>query len=112
MRRDSAEALGKTKASAALEALIVALADVYWQVRHKAAWSLGQLGDARAIPALGALLLNDAESNVRKEAVLALTYLACGPCKAYLENALLDPDADVRKLARRALGGMGEAIDE
>lgn len=77
--------------------------DDYWQVVQKSAWSLGQIGDLRAVPALARLLLEHPESNVRKEAAAALATLAPDNASTLLRRALDDPDADVRKLARRAL---------
>lgn len=103
VRRDTAEAVGKTKGFGNAEVLLAALNDGYWQVVQKSAWSLAQIGDLRAVPALARLLLEHPESNVRKEAAVALATLAPDNASTLLRRALDDPDADVRKLARRAL---------
>jgi len=47
------------------------LADPSWEVRSKAAWALGQIGDRRAADAL-AWALKDARADVRKSAAWAL----------------------------------------
>ena len=89
-------ALGKSVA-----ALIGAMADEIWQVRIKAAASLGKLHDAAAIPALGAAL--DASSrNLRKEATAALGEIGHADALPYLIAHKDDPDPDVRKINRWA----------
>jgi HEAT repeat protein len=47
------------------------LADPSWEVRSKAAWALGQIGDTRASTALAGAL-KDGRADVRKSAAWAL----------------------------------------
>jgi HEAT repeat protein len=82
--------------------------DEYWQVRVKAARSLGWLKAQAGLPALVASLTHPV-SNLRKEAVIALGEIADTRAIAPLEASLADPDPDVRKLARLALTAIGLA---
>ena len=76
--------------------------DDYWQVRVKAARSLGLLKAAAALPALVEALAHPI-GNLRKEAAIALGELADPRAIPALEKALDDADPDVRKLSRLAL---------
>ena len=82
-----------------------ALHDAAWQVRVGAVRCLGAADPETAVgPLLGALA--DANLDVRKAAVLALTPWAARPEVAdALRGATADSDADVRAYARRALAG-------
>ncbi|WP_157245109.1 fumarate reductase/succinate dehydrogenase flavoprotein subunit [Nonomuraea typhae] len=93
---------------APLETLAVrAMDDPAWQVRVGAARALAAAGPGTAVPPLVAALA-DANLDVRKAAVLALTrWAALAEVTAPLETALGDSDADVRAYARRALAGHG-----
>jgi HEAT repeat protein len=120
-------------AAAVVDALLAALRDDAWQVRERAATTLGKLrapaaraplvaalGDAywqvrlRAARALGALrdvaavpaiigLLTHAISNLRKEAALALGELRAPDALPALHAALQDGDPEVRKAVRIAI---------
>ena len=94
---------GKIRLAEAVDALIAAMSDEVWQVRVKSATALGRLGSVKAIPALGANLIGDV-SNLRKEAVSALGEIGDPAALALLEPAAEDPDPDVRKLVRWAIG--------
>jgi HEAT repeat protein len=85
-----------------------AMQDDYWQVRVKAARSLGLLKAEAGLPALVASLAHPI-SNLRKEAAIALGEIGDTRAIAPLESALADPDPDVRKLARLALTAIGLA---
>jgi HEAT repeat protein len=102
VREEAATTLGKLRAPAARDPLVVALDDEYWQVRLRAVRALGQLGDASAAPAV-ATLLTHTISNLRKETALALGELRDPGTVAALRNALEDRDPDVRKAVRIAL---------
>jgi len=52
---------------------------------------------------LGKLLLEQVQSNVRKEAAAALVTIGTHDAREWLRLAAEDPDADVRKLVSRAL---------
>ena len=82
--------------------MIEALEDPYWQVRVKAARSLGQLKAVSAVHALAPSLLHDI-SNLRKEAAAALGEIAHSSALSYLEKAEGDPDPDVNKNIRWAI---------
>ncbi len=84
-------------------ALILSLEDPAWQVRVKAASALGKLRAVSAVPALGSALVHEV-SNLRKEAASALGEIASSTALPYLERASGDPDPDVRKIVRWAIG--------
>jgi HEAT repeat protein len=83
--------------------------DESWQVRAKAANSLGRICAVPAIPALGAALAHEV-SNLRKEAAAALGEIADPTALKFLEPAAGDPDPDVRKLVRWAIGRCQAAV--
>jgi len=68
----------------AADALIGVLADEFWQVRLKAARSLGKMKVARAVPAIGTCISHP-QANLRKEAAAALGEIA-DPAAAYSSN--------------------------
>ena len=82
---------------------MAAMDDPYWQVRVKAARSLGQIKAVSAVHALAPSLQHDI-SNLRKEAAAALGEIAHPDGLHYLEQAESDPDPDVRKNIRWAIG--------
>ena len=76
--------------------------DDYWQVRVKAARSLGKLKAKASVQVLS-LASTHEMSNLRKESVIALGELGDVRAIPALERALKDSDPDVRKLAKLAL---------
>src|SRR6266404_1886829 len=70
-RRNSAWALGTTRNSRAVPALIGALADQQAEVRTQAAWALGALRDDRAVEPL-MKSVRDSDPQVRSQAAWAL----------------------------------------
>ena len=90
------------RAAAAADALVAALKDSFWQVRVKAARSIGQLKAETAIHAL-APSLEHKISNLRKEAAAALGEIAHPDGLPYLVDVEDDPDPDVRKNIRWAI---------
>ena len=64
---------------------------------------------APAIPVLGAALTHEV-SNLRKEAAAALGEIADPTALVFLEPATSDPDPDVRKLVRWAIGRCQAAV--
>ncbi|SDI14717.1 fumarate reductase/succinate dehydrogenase flavoprotein subunit [Nonomuraea jiangxiensis] len=108
VRAAALEASGEV--GAPLEAQAVeAMRDPDWQVRVGAARCLAAADPATASePLTGAL--TDADPDVRKAAVLALTRWAGAPrVTAALSGVLADPDADVRAYARQAIETAGPA---
>ncbi|WP_244204398.1 fumarate reductase/succinate dehydrogenase flavoprotein subunit [Streptomyces africanus] len=97
-------ALGTTGCPEPLTArAVAALSESAWQVRAGAATALSVADPDVAVPAL-AKVLSDANADVRKAAVLALTrHRATEEARAALATATTDSDADVRAYAGRAL---------
>ena len=101
---DAGEASWGNEGSRATEptvALRQAMTDAYWQVRLRAARSLGRLRDAAALPVLIEALAHRA-GNLRKEAAIALGEIGDPRALPALEAADADPDPEVRKAARLA----------
>jgi HEAT repeat protein len=71
-------------------------------VRACAAYNLGALGDASAVPALIGLL-KSRKTLDRRAAVLALGKIGSPIAVAALQNALSDEDAVVQRFAQEAL---------
>ncbi|MFC9127044.1 fumarate reductase/succinate dehydrogenase flavoprotein subunit [Streptomyces sp. NPDC057099] len=97
-------ALGTTGCPAPLTThAVTALSESAWQVRAGAATALSVADPEVAVPAL-AKTLADANADVRKAAVLALTrHRTAEEARAALATATTDSDADVRAYAARAL---------
>ncbi|WP_306964828.1 fumarate reductase/succinate dehydrogenase flavoprotein subunit [Streptomyces afghaniensis] len=97
-------ALGTTGCPPPLTArAVAALAEQAWQVRAGAATALSVADPDVAVPAL-AKALADANADVRKAAVLALTrHRTTEEARTALATATTDSDADVRAYAGRAL---------
>ncbi|MFC9683838.1 fumarate reductase/succinate dehydrogenase flavoprotein subunit [Streptomyces sp. NPDC056948] len=97
-------ALGTTGCPAPLTSrAVAALSESAWQVRSGAATALSVADPDVAVPAL-AKTLADANADVRKAAVLALTrHRTAEEARAALATATTDSDADVRAYAARAL---------
>ncbi|MEU3849630.1 fumarate reductase/succinate dehydrogenase flavoprotein subunit [Streptomyces sp. NPDC029554] len=97
-------ALGTTGCPAPLTGrAVAALAEPAWQVRAGAATALSVAAPDVAVPALTKALA-DANADVRKAAVLALTrHRSSAEARAALATATTDSDADVRAYASRAL---------
>ncbi|WP_030894493.1 fumarate reductase/succinate dehydrogenase flavoprotein subunit [Streptomyces sp. NRRL S-474] len=97
-------ALGTTGCPAPLTTrAVAALSETTWQVRAGAATALSVADPDVAVPAL-AKALADANADVRKAAVLALTrHSTTEEARAALSTATTDSDADVRAYAARAL---------
>jgi hypothetical protein len=87
--------------SALLAEAVLALADNEAGVRRAAAAQLG--GHDQAIPGLVALLRDDPDPAVRREAALALTDAGDEIIEPAFVGALQDPDPEVRRIAVEAL---------
>ena len=71
--------------------------------RQIAAWTLGTIGDRRAVEPLGEALANDNDPGVRHESAKALARVDGDRAVELLVEATKDRDEDVRKEAKRAL---------
>jgi HEAT repeat protein len=102
----AARALGDVEDSVekrrAVEALIAALDDNQYAVRAEACASLGQLGDASALPHL-IKRLDDGEPAVRQNAAIALGTLRAADGFEPLETALREGPADLRYQAATSI---------
>lgn len=107
-RNAAAQELGKRKTRAAVDKLIAILvSDTSALVRDNAAFSLGLIGDEKAVPAL-LDALRDRDEWVRKSAVKALGYLRPKECVDALIGLIDDPSPTVRKNVARTLGEIGD----
>jgi HEAT repeat protein len=128
-RADAVLALGQLgpEAAEAVSAIEVALADESSDIRHSAAWALGNMGEeqgARAVPPLATVLETDTDADVRAQAAWALGQMgiAAEPAAGALLAALEDPEDMVQLEAYEALknilkakgedfNGISEALD-
>ncbi|MEN8195702.1 MAG: HEAT repeat domain-containing protein [Pseudomonadota bacterium] len=128
-RADAVLALGQLgpEAAEAVSAIEIALADESSDIRHSAAWALGNMGEeqgARAVPPLATVLETDTDADVRAQAAWALGQmgLAAEPAAGALLAALEDPEDMVQLEAYEALkkilkakgedfNGISEALD-
>lgn len=128
-RADAIRALGQLgpDAAEAVPAIEVALTDESSEIRHGAAWALGNMGEeqgARAVPPLTALLETDPDGDVRAQAAWALGQMGVSaePAADALLAALEDPEDMVQLEAYEALksilnakgedfNGISEALD-
>jgi len=94
----------------AVPSLIDAMDDEFWQVKVKAANSLGKLKDESAVDALGQALTFSI-SNLRKEAAAALGEIASPAGIPFLEAISSDIDPDVRKIAQWAIEQINNKIE-
>lgn len=81
---------------------------VMWQIRKKAAYSLGVIGDSRSVKPLMAALEGDPDSGVRGSAAVALREIGNPKAEKALIRALKDEDNSVREYAAlglRVIGG-------
>jgi HEAT repeat protein/beta-lactamase regulating signal transducer with metallopeptidase domain len=108
VRQAAVEALGNTRDSVAVRALMEVLrADESPIVRRSAAWSLGQIKDDLAIPALSEALARDRDVEVRKNAASALGSIDNPRATPALTQALeRDADASVRMEAAESLANI------
>lgn len=106
VRTAGAHALARLKEPSTAEALVVALQDQHKDVRLAAARALPELGSA-AIQALKPALKSK-HQEIRRTAMEVLAQISDPARSELLAQGLLDPDASVRKVAREALGTLGE----
>ncbi|HQP71453.1 MAG TPA: HEAT repeat domain-containing protein, partial [Methanoculleus sp.] len=92
--------------AAAVEPLITILEDRDDSIRRRAAMTLGEIGDPRAVRGLITLLHDDYYS-VRREAASALIAIGA-PAMEEAIAALEDEDGDVRKRAADLLAEIGD----
>ena len=105
-RADAACSMGAPPIKGTFGLLLSLMADSDGTVRLRAVRTAGELGDPRAIPAIGKLL-NDPVTDVRRMAVRALETIQDPSAIAPLKAALNDSDWSVRDAAARALETLG-----
>lgn len=93
----------------AVEAFLVATSSPDPQVRYRAVWALGKIGDRRAFAAICALT-EDADEAVRYDATLALGELADPRAAGFLEELIRRITSEDNRLdpALSALRKLGE----
>jgi HEAT repeat protein len=96
------EAVGRFRASEAVEPVCALLRDPVWEVRREAAETLGRLGDLSALDALTGAL-SDTDADVREATVIALGSLGDARAIGPLVLALRDPSSAVRRIAAATL---------
>lgn len=108
VREAAAQALGATRDSVAVRALIEVLrTDESAIVRRSAAWALGELSDAAAVPALSEALTRDRDAEVRKNAASALGSIDSPQGSPALIHALeRDGEVSVRLQAAESLSSI------
>ncbi|KAG6547368.1 hypothetical protein Mapa_010816 [Marchantia paleacea] len=105
--------LRNMKGTVPREALITAMRDASNLLAHEAAFALGQMQDAEAIPALKAVLedVNSCASIVRHEAAEALGAIGAPEGIALLKKALVsDPAPEVRETCELALRRIEQGV--
>ena len=89
-------------------AVIAALKDPVWLVRHRAAFALMNLRSPSAAMALADAGLNDEDARVRSMALLALAEIPTHAVDVLLQKAAADPRWDVGVYAAYALARRGD----
>jgi HEAT repeat protein len=102
VRARAVEALVKSRDARVIEPLVQALHDEHWDVRRRAAWALGNLGEPAVEPLIRAL--QDWHWDVRRKVAWALGNLRDRRAVEPLICAVQDERADVREQAAWALG--------
>jgi len=107
VRAKAVKALGNIRDLRVVEPLIQALKDEHWDVRRRAAWVLGNMGE----PAVGPLIqaLKDEHWDVRRKVAWALGNIRDARAIEPLIQALRDEYSDVREEAAWALGNIRDA---
>ena len=106
VKREAADALvivGPPAVEALFHVLTLNHKKAHIIARQIAAWTLGTIGDERAVEPLGDALANDSSPSVRHEAARALARVDGDRAVELLVQATKDRDEDVRKEAKRAL---------
>ncbi len=103
LRAAAAESLGVWRATDATSALMDALADSVPGVRERAAASLGELGDRRAVSALLPVAMSDADTGVARYAARALAALAADSVAEIVARSLEGTPSSVRLRAGETL---------
>ena len=107
VRARAASALGGLSSPLTAAALVRALTDQVPYVRVRAVHALRRVEGARAIPALGSVLLADPDGTVRRVAAQMLGSLPEAEATAALSAAAHDADGLVRREISRALNRRG-----
>ncbi|HEY8077927.1 MAG TPA: PilT/PilU family type 4a pilus ATPase, partial [Labilithrix sp.] len=106
VRRFATVALKRIRDGAPLSALLsVAAEDEDWWVREEAVAAIAEIGDARAVPHIAAIALEQAD--LRRACIEALVVLKAHAQLANIVLWLDDTDPDVRAAALEAIGALG-----
>lgn len=112
IRRDAAASLGNANEARAVEPLIASLRDSEPAVCRAAATALGLIGDPRAVePLIRIAASQDADQDVRNDAVKALVTLGPGAVKP-LVDSLRSRSPNIRQVATETLGQVGSPAVE
>jgi HEAT repeat protein len=103
IRRIAAIGLGKIRTPEAREALIAALSDEDSLVRRRAIQGLGKTWRNQAVEPLSAVLIEDPEPNVRRQAALRLGRIFSEEAYRSLDAARFDTDFSVRRAVMAGL---------
>ncbi|MHA1569507.1 MAG: HEAT repeat domain-containing protein [Alphaproteobacteria bacterium] len=103
IRRTAAIGLGKLRTPEAREALIAALSDEDSLVRRRAIRGLGKTWRNQAVEPLSAVLIEDPEPNVRRQAALRLGRIFSEEAYRSLDAARFDTDFSVRRAVMAGL---------
>jgi HEAT repeat protein len=96
--------LGAIGAADALDALIAALADPSWDVRHSAAWALGALRHPRGFDPLQQIVMSTVkDEQIPYVAAIGLAQIDPERGLAALRAAADHPDPTIQSIARSAL---------
>lgn len=110
LRREAALALGALGDARAERALIVTLGDADGSVRAAAAQSLGRLRSTESVWSLGAMLEEDADSNVQRALVTALGRIGTRAAAEVLVRAMVRHAELVPELSAAAARAGEEAL--
>jgi HEAT repeat protein len=103
VRQRAAESLGKLGGQDALQGLVEALADPVNEVRAAAVEAVTKVDPGAAVDALGRIVRNDTEWEIRVKAVRALGVAGDPASRPDLEAALQDTSEFVRSAAAHAI---------
>jgi HEAT repeat protein len=116
VKREAADALvivGPPAVEALCHVLTLDKKKTHAIARQIAAWTLGTIGDPRAVEPLGQALKQDKSDSVRHEAAMTLAQIGDARAVELLVEATKEKDEEIRKAAKRALKTIrGRDVDQ